>query len=49
MFTCLSVFRGKSAHSHPDYILHVKILQWCDVGVVTFIVLQDHLLDDAVQ
>lgn len=36
-------------HSHPDNVLYVKILQWCDVGVVTFVILQDHLLDDAVQ
>lgn len=35
--------------SHPDDVLHVEVLQWRDVGVVTLVVLQDHLLDDAVQ
>lgn len=36
-------------NQHPDNVLHVKILQWCDVGVMTFVILQDHLLDNAVQ
>lgn len=35
--------------SHPDDVLNVEVLQWRDVGVVTLVVLQDHLLDDAVQ
>lgn len=39
----------KPADSHPDNVLHVKILQWRDVGVVTFVVLQDHLLDNPIQ
>lgn len=39
----------KPADSHPDNVLHVKILQWRDVGVVAFVVLQDHLLDNAIQ
>lgn len=46
---CPSVWRRKLEDSHPDDVLHVKILQWCDVGVVTFVILQDHLLDDAIQ
>lgn len=37
------------ADSHPDNVLHVKILQWRDVGIVTFVVLQDHLLDNPIQ
>lgn len=46
----IHVSEGKNKKdSHPDNILHVKILQWCDVGVVTFVVLQDHLLDDTIQ
>lgn len=39
----------KTQDSHPDNVLHVKILQWCDVGVVTFVILQDHLLDNTIQ
>lgn len=39
----------EEADSHPDDVLHVEVLQWCDVRVVTLVVLQDHLLDDAVQ
>lgn len=42
-------WRGKNEDSHPDDVLHVKVLQWRDIGVVTFVVLQDHLLDDAIQ
>lgn len=37
-FMCHSVL-GKVQHSHPDNVLHVKILQWCDIGVVTFVIL----------
>lgn len=29
----------QSEDSHPDNVLHVKILQWCDVRVVTFVIL----------
>lgn len=40
---------GCQRDSHPDDVFHVEVLQWRDVGVVTLVVLQDHLLDDAVQ
>lgn len=36
-------------HSHPHHVLNIEVLKWRDVGVVAFVVLQDHLLDDAVQ
>ena len=36
-------------HSHPDHVLHVKVLQGRAVGVVTLVVLQHHLLDDPVE
>lgn len=35
--------------SHADHILDVEILEGGHVGVVTFVVLQNHLLNDAVQ
>lgn len=49
MYSFMCQRRKTKRDSHPDNILHVKILQWCDVGVVTFVVLQDHLLDDTIQ
>lgn len=39
----------KSQDSHPDNVLHVKVLQWRDVRVLTFVILQDHLLDNPIQ
>lgn len=40
---------GALYHSHSHHILHVEVLQWSCVGVVTFIRLQDDLLDDSVE
>lgn len=50
-FLCLlfPLFDLVFINQHPDNVLHVKILQWRDVGVVAFVVLQDHLLDDTIQ
>lgn len=36
-------------HSHSHHVLHVEVLQRSHVRVVTFVILQDDLLDDAVQ
>lgn len=38
-----------SSHSHSHHVLHVEVLQGGDIRVMTFVVLQDDLLDDAVQ
>lgn len=38
-----------SYHSHSHHVLHVEVLQGGDIRVMTFVILQDDLLDDAVQ
>lgn len=36
-------------YSHADDVLHAEVVQWCHVGVIPFLVLQDNLLEDAVK
>lgn len=44
-----SKWKQSECHSHSNHVLDIKVLQWGHVWVVTLVVLQDDLLDDAVQ